>query len=244
MQKLKTVSILVLTLCLIILCAALPMLVAALQDRAAQNGTGYTDIKSVALELSTQSESLSIVEKLILLKGGDSYTISENDAARTAAEILSFAQKHIQLYIDAGIFTEFDASNYQVVPALCIDSNQQTHCVIWAIYIVNGNDEGENLTVIVDDETGIILSIAYETYYENAEISFLDRDYPMDALWNIYLSQLDLPLDRTDVDVAPNYEEPSDGFLKRYFYTSDPEGRELVIGLEINPYGGFATYFL
>lgn len=243
MRKLKTISILAMTLCLIVLCAALPMLVAALQDRTAQNGAGYTDLKSVALELSAQSENLSIVEKLILLKSGDSYTISEKEATRTASEILSFAQKHIELYMNAGIFIQFEASNFQVVPALCIDSNQQTHCVIWAVFIVNRNDEGENLTVIVDDETGIILSIAYETYYENAEISYMDRDYLMDAFWNIYLSQLELQPGRNDVDVAPNYEEPGDGSLRRYFYTADPEGRELVIGLEISPYGGFATYF-
>ena len=98
------------------------------------------------------------------------------------------------------------------------------------------------MTAIVDDETGIILSVDYQANRDQGEITLEHRGYSMDALWNIYLTQLGITVDALDVE--PNIEESENGFLTRYIHTTDASGQELVIGLVIDPYGGFATSFM
>lgn len=241
MQKFKIFLILMLTICILALCAVLPMMIAAVQDHRNETKIGTANMETVALQLSTQNESLTVIEKLTLLKDNDCYNISENDAMHTSAQIMSFLENHIQLYVDAGLFSCFDVVEY-FAPALCIGSDKHTHFIVWAICMINSNHQGESMTAVVDDETGIILSVDYQANRDQGEIALEHRGYSMDALWNIYLTQLGITVDALDVE--PNIEESENGFLTRYIHTTDASGQELVIGLVIDPYGGFATSFM
>ena len=96
MQKFKIFLILMMTICILALCAVLPMMIAAVQDHRNETKIGTANMETVALQLSTQNESLTVIEKLTLLKDNDCYNISENDAMHTSAQIMSFLENHIQ----------------------------------------------------------------------------------------------------------------------------------------------------
>lgn len=244
MGKLKTAIVLMLTLCLIVVCALLPVMVGAIQDSSAKNHAGHTAIKSVALNISS-AQSLSTVEKLILLNNNNSYTISEKEAKMTATQALSCVQTHIEHYIDAGLLPYLEApySEYQTTPALCIDDTTQAHCVVWAVHIENS---GSNLlTAIVDDDTGIILSIEFHSYEQRYDLTPEEKKYIIDVFTDLFLNQSNLNDISIKGDIAPNYEEPPQGadYLSRYYSLTDEAGNEVVIVFQFDPLGSFYTYF-
>lgn len=244
MGKLKTVIILIVTLCLIVVCALLPVIIGTIQDSSAQNHAGHTAIRSVALNISS-AQGLSTVEKLILLNNNNSYTISEKEAKMTAMQALSCVKTHIEHYIDAGLLPYLEApySEYQTTPALCIDDTTQAHCVVWAVCIENS---GSNLlTAVVDDETGIILSIEFQSYEQRYDLTVEEKMYHMDVFTDLFLNQPNLNDISISGDIAPNYEEPPQGadYLSRYYSLTDEAGNEVVIVFQFDPRGSFYTYF-
>lgn len=244
MGKLKSAIILMLTLCLIVVCALLPVIVGAIQDNSAKNHLGHTAIRSVALNISS-ARSLSTVEKLILLSNNNSYTISEKEAKMTASQALSYVQSHIDHYIDAGLLPYLEApySKYQTIPALCIDDTTQAHCVVWAVCIENS---GSNLlTAVVDDETGIILSIEFQAYEQRYDLTVEEKMYHMDVFTDLFLNQPNLNDISINGDIAPNNEEPPQDadYLSHYYSLTDKAGNEVVIVFQFDPRGSFYTYF-
>lgn len=242
MGKYKTVVAVVFTVCLLFLGAFLPVLVTALQDHTTLNRTGYADSTAVVLEFSTR-HNLSTVEKLILLNQSNSYTISENETKMTAEQVLSCVQTHMAQYTDAELLPPLDYSQCQSVPAICIDDATQAHCIIWAVCIENSDTD--LLTVIVDDETGVILSVDYQAFEQNLDLTSERYHHKIEAFMEIFLSQLELPEDSFITDVAPNYEEPESGtdYISRYFSLTDSAGREIIIAFRVTAYGSFYTYF-
>ena len=240
MGKCRSFFAVVITVFLLALGAVLPVLVTALQDHTVQNSIGYADSSAVVLDLSTE-QSLSTVEKLILLNQSNSYIISENETKMSASQALSCVQAHIAHYTDAELLPAMDDSQHQIVPAICIDDATQAHCVIWAVYLEYNNTD--LLTAIVDDETGIILSVDYQVFEQRFDISTERYKHKLEAFMEIYLSQLDLKEDSVITDVAPNCEVPETDYISRYLCVADPAGREIVIVFQVTAFGGFYTYF-
>lgn len=242
MGKYKTAVAVIFTVCLLVLGAVLPVLVTALQDHTTQNRTGYADSTAVVLEFSAEHH-LSTVEKLILLNQSNSYTISENETKMTAEQALSCVQGHIAQYTDAELLPSLDYSQCQSIPAICIDDATQAHCIIWAVYIEN--NDTDLLTVIVDDETGVILSVDYQAFEQRFDLTSERYHHKIETFMEIFLSQLELSEDSFITDVAPNYEEPESetDHISRYFSLVDPAGREIVVVFQVTAYGSFYTYF-
>ena len=238
MDKCKNVVTIILTAFLIVLGAMLPMLVTALQDKAVQNHTAYANSSSVLLEFPS-GESLSTVDKLILLNQNNCYPITEDDAKMDASQVLSLVQAHMAQYIDAELLHALDYSQYQIIPSICIDEATQAHFIVWAVYIENGDTD--LLTAVVDDDTGIIFSVDYQTYEQRYDLTSDRHDHKIEAFMEVFLSQLDLQ--EMDANIAPIYEESASDsdIISRYYSLLDSKGREIIIVFHVTSRGCFYT---
>lgn len=246
MRKLKTGLVLVLALCLLILGACLPAIVALIQDSNTQNRTGSSDIAPISLNLIGSEPTLTMVEKMRLIRDGNTFSITEEDTQISAAEALAYVDQYVEEYVAAELFPWFKSTHYEVVPTLSIDrENPEKYGIFWVVYIADEEKSSQSLIIILDDETGTLLSISYDNYDSN----YADRtalSYRMETLIDIYLRQSGLALAATDVvDAEPDIEAipGGDETTERLLALTDSEGNEIVVSFFANKFGSFSIIF-
>ena len=193
MQKLKTALLILLTMMLLVLGAALPKIAAAAQDGATVNNSGSSPIRSVALELS-QDKPLSLLEKAALLADGVFYSIAANDAAMTQEEVLTAIEGNLAPYYHADL-VPYNWKDIQVkaAPYFVYGSNQdESSHIFWVVSI--GWDSAAlqscSLDLYVDDETGEILYIQYTS---GSPLDVYDPETYVDIFCDAYFESLGMP---------------------------------------------------
>lgn len=247
MRKLKAPLLILLTILLLIAGANLPKAAAVVQDSTA-NTVGYSDMQSVSLDLSGNRGSLSVEEKLLLLRDNNILSITEDEASMTLEEVQAAVDAAMRPYEDAGIFQWFKASSANYVPVLCLDpEDPERYNIFWSVSFVNKNEPYQILMLDIDDETGIPFSIRYEIYGSYDLKNVLERNYTvMRAFTDIYFRQLGW------TEVADYAESTGTGYeygvldgevsLSRYSF-GDARYGEINIEFYVTGTGSFYNYF-
>ena len=138
MKGFKNFLWLLLTLVLIAVLAAMPKIVAALQDSAAGNSARYSDMQSVSLTLSGEGTgSLSLLAKLALLNEGYFYGIAEDSAVMTQEEVIEAVKAGLNpyYYMDLVPYNwSEDAVSAEPYFVYC-SSSSEVYCICWVVSI-------------------------------------------------------------------------------------------------------------
>ena len=216
---------------LLLLGAAMPRLVGEAQDHATLSHSGYSDIRAVQLNWP----ALSGTDKLSILSHAQPMDIAHTQASMTQEEVFAAVEREMTLYEDAGIFRWFETTLQMAVPKLGIDGNDVNRFLVhWTVTYINKTDPSRSLMVDLDDESGKILSIRYDVFYETYSMDGVwERNRAtMDAFTEIYFSQLDV--------TPPDYEYfERDGGVSSALYRFE----EFAIEFFTEGAGGFYLYF-
>lgn len=171
MKKLKIFLLLLLTAALLLGCAVLPKAAAWLQDKAA--GTvHYADLQPVYLELGSEAPetepAFNILEKLSIIQQSYMFPLTSGSMRMTEEEVMAAAMEQLQPYFDSGFISESDFPYYMPAATIAMSADQLgTYVKFWTVNLVNENDPYRSVFLHLDDETGKILLIQYETTTEN-----------------------------------------------------------------------------
>ena len=244
MRKLKTALIFLVTLALLAVGAAMPKLLAMVNDRNHLNQPGTQQMQSIALDLSGENRVLSTVGKIDLLRSGKIIAVTENEASMTEAAVNATAGAAMEAYINAGIFQWFDVTAWNASPMLCIDPDAPDHYgIFWSVTILNENEPYQSLMMDIDDETGKIFSIRYDCYGTYSLDGVWERNTAvMDAFTHVYLNQLGL-LDQENTEPNMEYGELDGEVLCGRFFLTDDDHGEIAIEFYVTGTGSFWNFF-
>lgn len=243
MKKLKNCLILLLTILLIGCGAVLPGIMAAVMDRNTANQSGTREIASISLEMDDEKQSLTTVGKIDLLRRAQFINITEKEASMEVADVNDALETAMEEYIDAGVFEWFDYDSWITQPKLCIDPNDpDNYGIFWTVTVINEKEPYQTLAVDIDDETGIIYSIRYDTYGEYSLDGVWERNAAvMDGVVHVYLSQLGM-MER-NAEPYLEYGELDGEVLWGGFYFTDEDFGHCGIEFYVTGTGSFWVYF-
>lgn len=179
MRKLKTVTVVLLALLLIIALALLPQGVAEISDQLAYREAETAAMQTVELALysARTNEPGYMLRKLALEQRMSTIPIDPEQAAMTQEEVLSAALAGMQAYTEAGVFSWFEYTSFSAEPYLGVDpEDQNNNTIFWGVTFVQEEKPYRNLFLHIDDETGSILYLSYETYGPDAGKYFEPED--------------------------------------------------------------------
>lgn len=185
MRKIITCLLMLVTVALILTGAVLPRIVDSLRDD--DGGVRYADMQSVRLDIG---EDLTVIGKLVLMREGEAWDISESKASRSREEIEALVRETLYRYQDAGLVAPFNDTYIQVRPAMSVDPrNPGSYMVTWAVIVDDGSPD-HLVMMTIDDATGVVLSISYdtgETWFDESQ----EQAYAA-VLWELFFSGLGL----------------------------------------------------
>lgn len=170
MRKLKTITILLLTVLLIAALALMPKAVAGISDHMANEQPGTAPMQSVELALGTDKTDKPgyMMRKLALEQRMTTIPIKPEQAKMTEEEVFTATQDGMAVYMEADMFEWFEYTFSSAEPYLGIDpEDKNNNTIFWGVTFTAQGTPYHHLFVHIDDETGKILYIAYETYGED-----------------------------------------------------------------------------
>lgn len=237
MKKLKLTLTLLLAVLILALGALLPYLLACLQDAHSQNQTAYADIHSVTLTMQ-EEETLSIPGKLSLLWDVNVVETSENNASMTAEELEAVIRKVLAPYTRNGMLNEQELTAYSLSCKPCLmflTDNPGLYAIGWGVSLASP-DYSRLINMVIDDETGTLLSINYTSdapvYGESSLFKWLD------TFSCLYFDALPFTVQPAG-EGAPSEEQSYQTVLYRL---SDTEYGEINIRLTVST-NGFSVEF-
>lgn len=247
MHRLKAVIAVFLSVVLIAGLALLPKGVAGISDFLNDKKPGTASIDTVELTVySNQTDEPGyMMRKLALEQRMTTIPIEPEQAAMTEEEVLNAALEGMAPYVDAGIFEWFEYTFFFAEPYLGIDpENQSNNSVFWGVQFTREEKPYRNLFLHIDDETGRILYLSYETYgpdrdkYVEPENQRLMMDDFVDAFFrplNLTTDQMSMYKNFIGIEVKEN-EIPDDATIVSYTYEDAVYGA-VYITFHISPEG-------
>lgn len=161
MRNMKTLSLILLTVALLIGFAYLPGITAAAQD-ASFSGVGFHAIRQVELVISQPEAAGDILGKMALLRNGSFYTVSPSKTNIAQSEIEQVVRDELNPYYEAELVPYNWASyEFSAVPHLVSDTlDTDSYAIVWIVSI-HWPDSGDHLDLYVDDGTGMILHLHF-----------------------------------------------------------------------------------
>lgn len=164
MRKLKTPILLLLTAVLLAVGAALPKIVAAVQDHNTIGEATFDTVESIRLNIRQDAPGLA--KLAMLYKLDDVIEMSENSASMTREEVEKAAYAALEPYINAGIMHEFEKWNIEARPLLGqVPGQPELMSVFWSVDITGDPDVFYYVGVTIDDETGQLININCTSNY-------------------------------------------------------------------------------
>lgn len=167
MNKLKTAAVLLFTVMLIAVMAMLPRTVAIISDLVANEKPDSAPMQSVELAFDSDriDEPGYMMRKLALEQRMTSIPIEPEQASMTEEEAIIAAQVGMDYYTEANMFEWFEYTFCSAEPYLGVDSeNKNNNTIFWGVTFSTQNEPYHYLFLHIDDETGKILYLSYETY--------------------------------------------------------------------------------
>lgn len=255
MKKLKIILSLAATVTLVLLCASLPKLVSVLVDVRAGKKPVYNNMQSVELELNEANGNLPIMAKLSLWANGKTMTISAAGATKTEEEIKFCAEEFMDSCRKAGLYQYFTPEKETVSTKLIYDvSDSSKSMVVWRYFAYRNEpkavdaetSEVRTLELLIDDETGKVLSVTYDHYgiaYSQDDAYWEQNRKRASLLTNLYLTHLGLidsygnTMDSREI--VYGYQEVDMGVIEGSCTVSDPTWGTVSINFVV---GGVDTF--
>lgn len=238
MRKIRNGLILIMTLTIIAFCAMLPRIYADMQDSVSDEKVEYEDVKTVLFE-----KDLYFTEKLFLLRDGLRVSVSEESTSKTSEEILDHAYGWLEYFLSYGMLGgDWGTYEIKMEPMLFFyDDSDNISSTFWLVEFVLEDDWGV-ISLWLDDETGKMLSVNYESQYQ-IYVQYQLEEY-LSAFYSFYLDQNDILNDQeitqeyTDIiDVAGNQAYAADELIDK------KNGTAMVFTIGDEIYGELNLYF-
>lgn len=247
MKNIKVPILILLTILLLIACASLPAIAAAVQDKASVNNSGYSDMQSVELNLGEEKETLPMMGKLAMLGNMEVVNIDLSQASMTEEEVFTAVEAQMAAYEEAGIFQWFDVTLRSAVPKLGVDLDDANNFLVhWTVSFVN-EDNPISLVLDIDDETGKILSLTYGVYDSFTMDGVWKRNKViMDDFTDVYFTQLGLTEAAEYAEstgTGYEYSERDGGVSSALYSFGDVTYGEITMEFYVEGPGGFYLYF-
>jgi len=253
-MKIRSILILVLSVCILVLGALLPMLAGIRQDAANDNHVLFAPIKDVRLEFV--QDAMTVSQTVALLGGSrQSVEIPQSLTSLGEAKAKAIAHSAVERYQQAGVFFQDAAqmdrclschplliygggvseSAYGAAP----DSGATQSNIYWAV--TYGDAAGAFLFYLyIDDQTGTICSVDYA----DSRHKYRQEDMPsiLSGFCSLYLSDLGEEFYGYDAaDILSQTKSPPDGsYLAADLIRSDATGAAYKITFFVNE-SGFYT---
>lgn len=172
MHRLKAVIAVFLSMVLITGLALLPKGIAGISDYFSNEKPGTASIHTV--ELSVYSDQTDepgyMMRKLALEQRMNTIPIEPEQASMTEEDVLNAALEGMVAYEDVNVFKWFEYTFFSAEPYLGVDpENQNNNSIFWGVQFTREEKPYQNLFLHIDDETGRILYLSYETYGPDAD---------------------------------------------------------------------------
>ena len=210
MKIFKTVLSSLLCVALLVLCAFLPRLAAAFQDYGTDKVL-YADMEPLSLEI----REMTLLEKLGCFTDSSVVYPPEYNATTKREDLPEVIAAEMYLYQDVGLvnvdfdFTDMEKWYMEAELAMCYNIYApEKNALFWLIQMSSSYYGESCLQLVLDDSTGAILLIDFETmtpsYSDNSLYDALMRFYI------VYFDRLGIPLERVSalelepVDISKN----------------------------------------
>lgn len=252
MGRLKTGFALLMTTLLLVALALMPQAIAKISDFTENKQPGTAPMQSVELALGADKtdEPGYMMRKLALVQRMTTIPIKPEQAAMTIEEVLAAAQSGMTVYVEANMFAWFAYTFCSVEPYLGIDpEDKNNNAIFWGVTFATKDDPYQHLFMHIDDETGKIIFINYETYgadqynYYYPENQMLMMEGFVDAFLrplNLTLGQLGEYKNLMDVSTAEQMQT-YDVTCVRYTF-EDARYGTICVEFYITP-AGFYVHF-
>lgn len=191
MTKLKNALILLLVALLLAAGAVLPTAATRVQDALAVGQVQYADVESLQLTLAERRQQLSIQEKLHLITSGTGVEVTGEVTQMNGAQVLEALYAQLENYASFGLFAELDNDLLEFYPVMVYDdADPDRYCFYWWVNMSFDAGAYDQLTAILDDETGKLLALEYV----DPDLHIPEKvlwEY-QDALQAIYFGNLEL----------------------------------------------------
>lgn len=248
MKQLKYPLILVMVAILLILGALLPTLTGWIQDSGESDEVRYASISELQLKL--YSGDMTILEKIaVAAKSESSYAVPVSMATMTSSEAMEKVQAILSPYQDMGLLPwEIDLQTQldTIAPTLVYTTGDDAGSfVCWGVGIA-GSDW--SLYLVLDDETGALISIDYTVHSKTGAYDWdwadTDRmDSHISSFYELYTSGLGEQFITSDL----GKKVPSFYWEEQTIYCpirwEDPQLGEITLILRATPYGFNTTIY-
>lgn len=189
MHKIRITILLLMTALLLAAGAVLPGIVAAVQEDGQMNEVGYSPIQSVELKLTEEQESLPMLGKLSLFNDGGLYAVSEDEAAMTREDVREAVERELAHYYEWEMIPyNWVDSSFIATPYLAYGTdNDAMYSIFWEVAIYCDSENSFSLNLYVDDETGKILSLHFDSVWP---LEIYDLQVYLDLFHQIYFESL------------------------------------------------------
>lgn len=188
----------------LILCGFLPRLTAALQDYGTDKVL-YADMEPLSLEI----RELTLLEKLGCFTDSSTVFLPDYNATTKREDLPSVIAAEMSLYQNVGLvsmdldFFDMDMWYFEASLAMCYNAfAPEKNALFWFIQMSSSYYGESNLQLVLDDSTGAILIIDFETM----EPSY-SSNIPYDVLMRFYITyfeRLGVPLEQVAaVEIEP-----------------------------------------
>lgn len=227
MGKAKQILVLLLAVVLLIAGGLLPFLTAAVQDAGNRDTIQYGNMNTLELTLrGEEQEPLDMFTKLLLLQRGETVELVENEVDTvTQEELLALADSALANYYSAGLLMfgpgEMELEGY--IPFfLYLPGVPEANAQMWMLQLIDL--EGNQLTIVVDQETGSLLAMEYYSALLIEKLGYDMKDYGV-LLADVYFSTLGIYPFATegpyyDVGISQSYYLEQEGYENVFIHLS------------------------
>lgn len=170
MRRIKTISVILLSVMLIVGMALLPQGIAGISDLLTNEKPGTVSMQTVELALTSNKtdEPGYMMRKLALEQRMTTIPIKPEQAKMTEEEVITAALDGMTAYMEANMFTWFEYTFCGAEPYLGIDPmDKNNNTIFWGVTFAYDEDPYQHLFMHIDDETGKIIFINFETNGED-----------------------------------------------------------------------------
>lgn len=185
MKRYKKISVTGLTIAVILFCAFLPSGIATLTDAFEDHRISYGTQKNVSL-----IRELNGIEKIYLLKSGIPVAGAGERTNLGSYDMMEVVENALSEYYNCG-YIESEIADFTIVECepFLYYSNEISNLsgIFWQIYMESDNAYAESISMYLDDQTGKVMLLSYESHEEiYSGQSLSERLY---GLYSLYESQ-------------------------------------------------------
>lgn len=186
MKKWKIPLLILITVVLLVVGAFLPDIASAGQDHVHVAQVGFSEIESLKLDFSNSQSMGALLKKLTLVRDGSFYSVSSSKTKLPREKMEQTVKEALALYYQEELIPyNWTGYSFSAVPHLVYNGNDSGIYGIFWVITIHWTDIDDDLTLFLDDETGLILYIHYGSAIplEN----YTPQDY-LDTLSNTYFT--------------------------------------------------------